>query len=108
MGVSKFLGRCLDVFRKGFAMSNVARYGLVLLLLAVFASTGCAVFTRSAGSTVFLNYPHATEATLGQTPSEHFRVASDVARRDGLALIEDLDLLFMTDRPTRLTRWHDR
>ncbi|MBI4717104.1 MAG: hypothetical protein HY763_04810 [Planctomycetes bacterium] len=59
-------------------------------------------------STVSWNYPHATTETLSQSPHEHYQSASDVADRDGKALAEDLDVLFMTDRPTRLTRWHDR
>jgi hypothetical protein len=35
-------------------------------------------------------------------------MAATVAEHDARALIEDLDLLFMTDRPSRLSRWHDR
>lgn len=79
--------------------------GALLLMLAV---PGCAVLTRSPRATVLLNYPHATEANLTQSPHEHFQHISNIAAQDGNALVEDLDLVFMTDRPTRLTRWHSR
>jgi len=53
-------------------------------------------------------YPHSSGGTLTKTPEDHGEAVRNVAERDANALIEDLDLLFMTDRPTRLTRWHDR
>jgi hypothetical protein len=80
----------------------IAGVGLLLIL------SGCASFTRAPRSTVIWNYPHATEATLTQSPQEHYQAASNVAHRDARGLIEDLDVFFLTDRPTRLTRWHDR
>ena len=80
----------------------VIAIGLLLFL------SGCAAFTRAPRSTVLWLYPHATEATLTKSPHEHFQSVSNVAALDARALVEDLDLLFMTDRPTRLTRWHDR
>jgi len=46
--------------------------------------------------------------TLGETGDEHRERVSTIADQDARALVEDLDLLFMTDRPTRLTRWHGR
>ena len=55
-----------------------------------------------------LNYPHAKNATLTMTAEEHFQRLSEVARRDRRGLQDDLDLWFQTDRPTRLTRWHDK
>jgi len=64
--------------------------------------------TRAPRSTVLWNAPHATEATLTQSPHEHFQMAGKVAERDARALIEDLDILFLTDRPSRLNRWHNR
>ena len=85
--------------------------GLVRSLVAVFlllTLSGCMAYTRAPRSTVLWAYPHATEATLTKSPHEHYQMVSNVAHRDGRALVEDLDLLFMTDRPTRLTRWHDR
>jgi hypothetical protein len=55
-----------------------------------------------------LQYPHAKTETLTMTSEEHYQMVSEVARRDKRGLRDDLDMLFMTDRPTRLTRWHDQ
>lgn len=53
-------------------------------------------------------YPNAHRATLGQTANEHERQVMRVRETDRRLLIEDLDLLFQTERPTRLSRWHMR
>jgi len=52
--------------------------------------------------------PHSRTETLGQTPDEHHESVARIEEQNRKALAEDLDLLFMTDRPTRLTRWHGR
>lgn len=75
--------------------------------LAVLVTAGCAS-SSSARSRMLLTYPHAAMTTLTQSPHEHYQMVSDVASHDKRALADDLDLLFMTDRPTRLTRWHSR
>lgn len=79
-------------------MAKVVLTGLALTVL-----TGC--IGRSG---VWLNYPHAGGETLGETSREHRERVSAVADQDARAIVEDFDLLFMTDRPTRLTRWHGR
>jgi len=53
-------------------------------------------------------YPHANKVTLGQSAHEHERQVMRVREHDRRLLVEDLDLLFQADRPTRLTRWHVR
>lgn len=85
-------------------MSRMA--GSIVLVGLVLGAVGCA--TRAPRATVLWNYPHATETTITQSPHEHYQSVANVAERDARALIEDLDLVFMTERPTRLTRWHDR
>ncbi len=59
-------------------------------------------------SMVGINYPHARQPTLGETGDEHYQRVSRVAKHDRRLLQEDLDLFFLTDRSTRLTRWHTR
>jgi hypothetical protein len=76
---------------------------IVLTGLALTVLTGC-----MGRSGVWINDPHAGTETLGETSAEHRERVSTVADQDARALAEDLDLLFMTDRPTRLTRWHGR
>lgn len=76
---------------------------IVLTGLALTVVSGC--IGRSGA---WVNYPHAQGETLGETSAEHRERVSAVADQDARAIVEDLDLLFMTDRPTRLTRWHSR
>jgi hypothetical protein len=71
--------------------------------LALLIAAGCS--SPSLGS---WHYPHAGAATLGLSPHEHREGISRMARQQRLALIEDLDVFFQTDRPTRLLRWHGR
>jgi len=77
---------------------------LALVVVGALGVVGCA----SPRSTVMLNYPHAMQGGLTQSPHEHFQTVSNIAAHDGRALIDDLDLFFMTDRPTRLTKWQVR
>ena len=87
-------------------MARLARFFVAVSLLATL--WGCTAYTRAPKATVWWAYPHAHEPTLTQTSQEHSQAAYKVAYRDARALVDDFDLLFMTDRPTRLTRWHDR
>ena len=93
-------------------MPNRSRYSLAVCCIISVALTGCSLVKGWSEdlqqAKLFLQYPHARMGTLTQTPDEHFYVISEVIRRDKTALIDDLDMLFLTDRPTRLTRWHDR
>ncbi len=84
-------------------MSRLTRWTLALCATASLAATGC-----MGRQGVWLNDPHAHLETLGETGDEHRERVSTIADQDARALVEDLDLLFMTDRPTRLTRWHGR
>ncbi|MEK6677498.1 MAG: hypothetical protein AABZ47_17830 [Planctomycetota bacterium] len=90
--MSRF-GRILGVF-----------FGLALILVVA----GCAAYSRGAQATVPHLYPHGQAETMAMTAQEHQHTLSDVVRRDATSLVDDLDMVFMTDRPTRLTRWHDR
>ena len=73
-------------------------YALASLVLLIAA--GCAAPSLGAW-----HYPHAGKANLGQSPHEHREGISRMASQRHLALIEDLDVFYQTDRPTRLTRW---
>jgi hypothetical protein len=70
--------------------------------------SGCAAWSEGQRATVLYNYPHAGGETLALTSEEHQHRISEISARDSRALVEDLELLFLTDRPTRLTRWHSR
>ncbi len=79
--------------------------GCVLLALVL---PGCAAWAKIKNATVGLNYPHARGETLARSPQERYQELSYIAAHEARSLVEDLDLLFLTDRTTRLTRWHDR
>ena len=83
-------------------MSRLTRWTLLLCMLMSMTATGC------MGAKSVWMYPHAHLETLGETGDEHRERVSTIADQDARAIVEDLDLLFMTDRPTRLTRWHGR
>jgi hypothetical protein len=70
-------------------------------------AAGCASDPQPSGVALHLQYPHASTTTLAQSPHEHRQTVAHVKFIDSRALMEDLDILFMTERPTRLTRWHD-
>lgn len=72
---------------------------LALCALGVILATGCSQATR-------LHYPHSEQVTTGETSAEHHARVLRGTSHDRRLLADDLDLFFMTDRPTRLTRWH--
>ena len=77
-------------------------------LLTLLALSGCARSLGAKGRPLVWENPHAASEMLSRTPEDHYEVVSRIRSHDARALIEDLDILFMTDRTTRLTRWHDR
>ena len=89
-------------------MIRLGRCVTCVCLVALLALTGCATWAATQHAIVKVNYPHGYGETLTQSPHEHEQAMANVSARDTRALVEDLDLLFLTDRPTRLTRWHDR
>lgn len=47
-------------------------------------------------------------ASLTQSAKDRKQQNRHVMRHDWLAMQEDIDLLLLNERTTRLTRWHDR
>ncbi len=80
----------------------VRRIGCMLVTAAAIAAAGC------MGPEHSWMYPHRCMETLAETHDEHEHRVEQVLEQDRRALAEDLDILFQTDRPTRLTRWHSR
>lgn len=74
---------------------------LALCALGAILATGCSPATRTR-----LHYPHSEQVTTGEAPAEHHARVLRGTSHDRRLLADDLDLFFMTDRPTRLTRWH--
>ncbi len=76
---------------------------MVVTALTALGLAGCASKTATV-----IAYPHSTLTNMTQSPHEHYQSIYDIAAQDRRALVDDLDMLFMTDRPTRLTRWVTR
>jgi len=69
---------------------------------------GCATGDQPSKSRTYFYNPFASQATMTKDSEEHYRQVAQSAHRDSRAIIEDLDLLFMTERSSRLNRWHDQ
>ena len=76
--------------------------------LATVGLLGCATEPGTARPGTLLLYPTAKSPTLVRTSEEHWRQVAAIPERDNAAIIEDFDLLFLTDRPSRLNKWHSR
>jgi len=86
-------------------MTRLVRCLTLALLVIVGWVAGCHQCERSE---VLWRYPNAECETLGQTSEEHYQSVRRIKEHERKALNEDLDLLFQTNRPTRLTQWHDK
>ena len=60
------------------------------------------------GLILFAGLAGCAASNLGRSPHENVSQKNIQNNRLRRALNEDLDLLFQTERGTRLTRWHDR
>lgn len=81
-------------------LSRIAICGLLLIVSGV----GCA----SSASSHMWAYPHANEDNITMRADDHRSSVARIIEIDRRGLIEDLDIFFLTDRPSRLTRWHTR
>ena len=88
---------------KGHWMNRSTCRIWVFSLLLVSLGFGCA----SSGGPMWA-YPHADHTNFTQEKDDHRQSVVRIIDHDRRALIEDLDYFFLTDRPTRLTRWHSR
>ena len=87
-------------------MTRFARCLMLVGALSTLALAGCNSWGKMQRATVSLNYPHATGENLTETSEEHYQRVSKYSAFDARALVDDLDLLFLTERQTRLTKWH--
>ncbi len=96
-------------YGKGKPMSRISRCLTVPVVTAVACVwlSGCAASIGAKGRPLVWQYPHAASETFSQTPEEHYEFISQISAHDARSLVEDLDLVFMTERSSRLSRWHD-
>ncbi len=82
-----------------------------LAWIGLFSVSGCATgrnvgYVGYAGK-IIMN-AHDLGPTMTQRTGEHMHDISTVIDYDARAIFDDLDMLYQTDRPTRLTRWIER
>jgi hypothetical protein len=86
-------------------------FSVVMLGVAAVAAltAGCMQLTRS-GFVVqrTIDKGLVLDRNMTQTPEEHMHSLAAVVDTDAKGLVADLDWFFQVDRPTRLTRWHER
>jgi len=82
-----------------------------IVALALLAAGGCSVgrtaHSFSSAGKVFL-LVQDLGPTLVESSGDHMHSMTAVIDQDTRAFFHDLDIFYMTDRPTRLTPWHDR
>lgn len=76
----------------------------LLLIASGVSGLGCA----SSGSSNLWMYPHKDQGNFALSGDDHRHAIARILEVDRRGLIEDLDYFFLTDRPSRLTRWHSR
>lgn len=77
--------------------------GVFALVAASALTSGCC-----ARDWTWITDPHRSNEPLTQNCKDHKEYVNRIADHNSRAINDDLDLIFMTDRPTRLTRWQER
>ena len=88
-------------------MVRASRWLLIVCLLVPVVLAGCATNSPHGVPASWL-YPHVKLRTAGEARDDHHYRVARILNLDSRLLADDLDLLFMTDRSTRLSRWHSR
>ena len=83
--------------------------GLVLVASVLLGTIGCAQVSKEASFWNRIGVKSVTEdRTMTESYTEHMHRMTAVVDMDARAIVDDLDMVLQRDRPTRLTRWHDR
>ena len=92
-------------------MKRVTVFWTCVGLIGVCVLAGCNVgrttaHVADAGKVVMMS--QGLGPTMTQSTGEHLHTINSTIDQDARAFFEDLDMLYQTDRPTRLTRWIER
>jgi len=75
----------------------------------LWTATGCGTIPSSNAYWEYRLQKLATQDTNSvQSAADRMHTLRQVADQDARGLVDDLDWVFMTDRPSRLSRWHNR
>ena len=89
-------------------MIRFTRLILVAGLVATWGLAGCASAGNAHDASSTWAYSYGQQWTLAEEQDDHDYRIAHIRVLDKRALAEDIDLLFMNDRSSRLTLWHDR
>ena len=82
---------------------------LAVSLLVVALGSGCATYPSEVAMWSRIHQKAVTQNTDStQTPGERLHTFRRVVDQDARAIIDDIDYYVMRDRPSRLSRWHNR
>lgn len=83
---------------------------LTAAILAVVAASGCAAMSSAQDVYWARSFDRARyqDTNSGQTAADRLHIVRRVVDQDARGMVDDLDFIMMWDRPSRLTRWHNR
>ena len=90
-------------------MRRTIRAALGVALLILMANSGCGLLV--AEQAYWNQRAHKTfwqDTNSSQTPADRMHTQRQVVNQDARALVDDIDFILMRERPSRLSRWHNR
>ena len=90
-------------------MRRTLRAALGVVLLILTANPGCGLLV--AEQSYWNQRVHKAfwqDTNSSQTPADRMHTQRQVANQDARALVDDIDFILMRERPSRLSRWHNR
>ncbi|MEE9295769.1 MAG: hypothetical protein V3W34_12520 [Phycisphaerae bacterium] len=84
----------------------LASIGLVSLTVVAGCTGRSVARIADAGKVIMMSQDLGP--TMTQSTGDHLHVINTAIDYDARAFFDDLDLLYQTNRPTRLTRWIER
>ena len=82
-------------------------WGVVLLVMMMTSGCGLIV-SEQAYAHQRLHKAFWQDTNSSQSPADRMHTQRQVANQDARAIVDDLDFILMRERPSRLSRWHNR
>ena len=90
-------------------MRRTIRAALGVALLILMANSGCGLLVAEQAywkQRVYKTFSQDTNSS--QSPADRMHTQRQVVNQDARALVDDIDFILMRERPSRLSRWHNR
>jgi hypothetical protein len=91
--------------------SKYSIFAVAAIGFGIFLTTGCMAgraIEASSDAGKVITYAVEPGPTYTMSRGDHLHNINLTIERDMRGLFYDLDLLFQLDRPSRLSKWHDR